>query len=174
MSRIEYKHPHGEEILQRVFKFLEYSESAKALMKSLEAAPYKMIIMTGPVSQCFAPNDKTIIMRLPALYTAAKIEQAIDFAGALAELEWARKNDQSPKASEVKTGEYGEAQHMKNLDIALKTFEIVRDLDDAGYKSVLEISRMGLGSLYKAWQKNEKYEELRNIYWQMISENSNV
>ena len=169
MSEFRYDHEYGDKIIEEALGFFEYSESSQNLRKSLENEPYKITTMTGPVSQCFVPNTKTIIMRLPALYTSAKIEQAIDLAGALAELEILRKGS-APKADEIETEKYAIAQHYKNLDIILRTFEIAQEWDNAGYRASLEIFRMGLRNLYKAWKKNDEYQSLSDIYWQLSSE----
>jgi hypothetical protein len=166
---LPYTHEHSEVIIESALKFFEYSESAAKLLKAVEGSPYKIVTITGSPSQHFVPDDKTIIMRVPALYSAAKIEQAIDLAAGLAELDNLRDHG-TPSATELTTQDYADKRFYRNLDVTLRVFETIEEWDDAGYRASLEISRMGLRSLYKAWQKDDEYQVLAEIYWKIIAE----
>ncbi|MFP4312790.1 MAG: hypothetical protein ACLFR0_00570 [Alphaproteobacteria bacterium] len=162
-----YHHPKAETILEDVKTILSASAKGKAYWETNKAP---ITIIRGPLPQAFVMEDKSIILRVPALQQRGRVEQAIDLAGAFAEIKLnARKSGPSP--DKITDNDTLVGQHMKNVEIILKAFEVAAELEDQGYDAVKELRLMGVGKIWQAWKTGADLEKCANIYWQMFDNN---
>jgi len=169
-NKINYYHPQGEAIKAQALEILMHSPRAKGLYEEIKPTIH---ILKGPLPQAFVHASKTIYLRVPALQTKGRLEQAIDLAGALIEL---RINASLPPLdpATIESDEILVQQHYKNVSIYMKAFPIAEELDEAGHKALKEIRLMGLGKLYQAWKTGASLEDCANIYWSIFdTENDN-
>ena len=163
-SQINYHHPRAASIKAQSLEILSHSPRAKTLYEKIAPVIH---ILKGPLPQAFVHGTKTIYLRVPALQSNGRLEQAIDLSGALIELEM-NKSLPALDPATLESDETQVQQHYKNVSIYMKVFPIAEELDEAGHKALKEIRLMGLGKLYQAWKSGADLEECANIYWSIF------
>lgn len=163
-SQINYFHPQAEAIKAETLEILMHSPRAKALYEEINPAIH---ILKGPLPQAFVHAAKTIYVRVPALQSKGRLEQALDLSGALIELKINKPLPPLDPAT-LESDETLVQQHYKNVSIYMKVFPIAEELDEAGHKALKEIRLMGLGKLYQAWKTGADLKECANIYWSIF------
>lgn len=165
MIEQSYIHPLGEVLLEETKNLLSSSPLGEALLA--RGLP-QIIVLKGPLSQAYVHLDKIIYLRIPALQKKARIEQAIDLAGALLELQINAETPQNLDPDTLKSEEILVDQHLRNVEIIYDTLPIVSELEQNGHKAEREIRLMGLGRMYRAWKTGASLEECANIYWDIF------
>lgn len=162
-----YHHPAAETILEDTKRIICASAKGKAMWDAHKAP---ITIIKGPMPQAFVAGTDSIYLRVPALQQKGRVEQAIDLAGAFAEI---KLNAKCQKLSPDKIGENDTlvSQHMLNVEIILKVFEVAKELEDQGYDAVKELRLMGVGKIWQAWKSGADLDTCANIYWQMFDNN---
>lgn len=158
-----YTHPCAADIVQQARDILARAHAGKALLDGYKG---KIEIIKGPLAQAFVPQTDLIYLRVPPLQKMAKIEQALDLAGALTEAKMLNTAEE-PKPETLQDDAIIAAQHERNVDIILAVFPIAVELDEAGYKAVHSLRLMGLGKMFQAWKTGAEREECANIYWNL-------
>ena len=97
------------------------------------------------------------------------MEQAIDLAGAFIELKMNKENP--PPSENLNDNDVLVAQHMKNVEIMMKAFEVAAELEESGYNAIKELRLMGVGKIYQAWKTGADLEKCANIYWEIFDNN---
>lgn len=160
-----YKHPAAETILEDVKRIICASETGKSYWDNHKSA---ITVIKGPMPQALAVSADQIILRVPALQQKGRVEQALDLAGAFVEIKMNAMKIIAKPAAEM-NGNYLLTQHLRNVEIMLKVFEVAEELEDAGYDAVKELRLMGLGKVWQAWKTGAEFEKCANIYWEMFS-----
>ena len=161
-----YLHPQGDGILEDTKKILCSSAKGKSYWDNNKVS---IMILKGPMPQAFVYQDDLIYLRVPALQEKGRVEQAIDLAGAFIELKMNKENP--PPSENLNDNDVLVAQHMKNVEIMMKAFEVAAELEESGYNAIKELRLMGVGKIYQAWKTGADLEKCANIYWEIFDNN---
>lgn len=166
---MQYHHPQAATIKEEAISKLKYSQTAARLLEAIEKdKPLEILVFSNPQARPFALDTQTLLLCVPASKDHADIEQVIDLAGGIVEIDMLREGRKRPQGS-PDDEETLQGQHLYNLEVILGTFPIAAELEEEGYKAELSLRKNGLGKLYAAWRKEAEYQEFVNLYWDMFN-----
>lgn len=167
MIEQSYLHPMADGILDDVKTILSYSAKGKAYW---EKNKNPITVVKNPMPQAFVSPQGHIFLCVPALQQKGRTEQAIDITGAFAELEMG-EDRKIPDTTKLEDNDTLVDNHMKNVEIILKAFEVAEELEESGYDAVKELRFMGVGRMWQAWKSGADLQDCAKIYWNMFDNN---
>ena len=165
VNSMSYGHPHAEQILSECCDILRESETGRMLLVFYDHKKVPVHIMKGKGDSGFSPDMSTIIMQIPGNVKEAQPEHVIYLAKALHEAGQELSGFKSPDPGKDLMA-YASFIHGRNLDSITEVCQIVKELTDSSYFSVLldSLKKIGLYKVYKAYLDGASRDELYTEY----------
>jgi len=165
VNAIGYSHPHGEKIMSEIKEMLRASQSGNLLLVLIDKNQIPVNIMKGNGETGFSPEMMSIIMQIPGKVDKATGEHVILLAKALHEAAQELGGHKTPDPmKDIK--HYSDFIHSRNLDSLREVLQIIKELTNSSYFSVLldSLEKLGLNDMYKAYIDGASREQLYEKY----------
>ena len=174
VNAINYGHPHGDEIIEEAIKVIRESETGAKLLKVMDKFRIPVQVIKGSEISGYSPEMKAIFLQVPGKIKGFNGEATINLIKSLREADLDNLGTKPPDPM-TDVMAYAGFIHARNIDTMYYTCEVVNELTNSSYFSVLldSLSNLGLNSFYKAQTDGASKEELYDYYAEAYNRGSN-
>lgn len=165
VNAIAYGHPYAEQIIEGAKEVIRESSTGKRLLIMLDKQLVPLHVMKGKGEIGYSPDMNTIIMQIPGSVDKALPEHILRLIKALHESAQERAGFKAPSPQNDIMA-YASFIHGRNLDSIVEVCQILKELTNSSYYSVLldSMEKIGLNKVYKAYLSGKSRDELYTEY----------
>ena len=165
VNSMAYGHPNGQKIIDDCCEVLRQCETGRMLLVFYDKKQVPVHIMKGKGDSGFSPDMGTIIMQVPGNVKEMQPEHVIYLAKALHEAGQELAGFKAPEPGKDLIA-YASFIHGRNLDSMTEVCQMVKELTNSSYFSVLldSLTKLGFNDFYKAYLNGASRDELYTHY----------
>jgi hypothetical protein len=174
VNAINYGHPHTEAIVESAIEVIRESETGRKLLKVMDKFNIPVQVIKGTDESGYSAEMRAIFLQVPGKVNGFNGEATINLIKSLREADLDQLGTKAPDPMKDVMG-YAGFIHARNIDTMYYVCEVIKELTNSSYFSVLldSLSNLGLNSFYKAQSEGASKEELYDYYAEAYNRGSN-